>query len=170
TENPFHLAQYAVTRSIELLQISTGLVNSFPLPLHEDWHVPEKRDKTTAYGIAVSRPDLFERCDESFQFSSVKLAITEQAEKSLVNVPFPFQLGNHHGGVHRHLSFAGTTDRSVYPLILSNTFFIIRCTRSSGPWGRPWWEIGGMCPGGAERPCAQKIVDALNTKFPFGPG
>ena len=36
--------------------------------------------------------------------------------------------------------------------------------------GRPWWEIGGMWPGGADRPCAQKIVEALNTTFFFGPG
>ena len=28
----------------------------------------------------------------------------------------------------------------------------------------------GMWPGGADSPCAQKMVDALKTKFFFGPG
>src|SRR6476660_9062413 len=27
-----------------------------------------------------------------------------------------------------------------------------------------------MCPGGALKPCDQKIVEALNTTLPFGPG
>jgi hypothetical protein len=58
----------------------------------------------------------------------------------------------------------------IYPRIRSSTLRVIRCTRSSGPCGRPWCEIGGMWPGGADSPCDQKIVEALNTRFFFGPG
>jgi hypothetical protein len=47
---------------------------------------------------------------------------------------------------------------------------VIFCTRSSGPWGRDQWDQGSVCPGGEERPCAQKMVEALKTKFPLGPG
>src|SRR5579884_1826715 len=51
-----------------------------------------------------------------------------------------------------------------------NTFCVIRCTRSSGPCGRLQWDQGSMCPGGELMPWDQKIVEALNTKLPFGPG
>lgn len=47
---------------------------------------------------------------------------------------------------------------------------VIRWTRSSGPCGRAVWDHGSMWPGGLARPWAQKIVEALKTKLPFGPG
>ncbi len=40
---------------------------------------------------------------------------------------------------------------------------MIRCTRSSGPWGRLQCDHGRVCPGGRPSPCDQKIVEALNT-------
>src|SRR5262249_22799263 len=48
--------------------------------------------------------------------------------------------------------------------------WVILRTRSSGPWGRDRRDQGRAWRGGDERPCAQKIVEALKTKFPFGPG
>ena len=39
-----------------------------------------------------------------------------------------------------------------------------------GPMRRDQCDQGSVCPGGDDRPWAQKIVEALNTKFPFGPG
>jgi hypothetical protein len=56
------------------------------------------------------------------------------------------------------------------PTALSIRFFVIRCTRASGPWGLLQWDQGSMCPGGLLRPWHQKMVEALKTKFPFGPG
>jgi hypothetical protein len=47
---------------------------------------------------------------------------------------------------------------------------VIRCTRSSVPWGRDQWLHGKVCPGGDDIPWAQKMVEALKTKLPFGPG
>ena len=47
---------------------------------------------------------------------------------------------------------------------------VICCTRGSGPWGRLQCDQGSVWPGGMLRPWAQKIVAALNTKFPLGPG
>ena len=47
---------------------------------------------------------------------------------------------------------------------------MILCTRSSGPWGRDQCDQGSVWPGGDDRPWAQKIVEALKTKFPLGPG
>ena len=47
---------------------------------------------------------------------------------------------------------------------------VIRCTRSSGPCGRDQCDQGRTWPGGVDSPCAQKIDEALKTKFPFGPG
>src|SRR4051812_22159700 len=48
-------------------------------------------------------------------------------------------------------------------------FAVIRCTRGSGPCGRLQCDQGSMWPGGEPRACDQKIVEALKTKFPFGP-
>ena len=47
---------------------------------------------------------------------------------------------------------------------------VICCTRSSGPCGRVQCDHGSVCPGGLLKAWAQKIVDALKTKLPFGPG
>ena len=47
---------------------------------------------------------------------------------------------------------------------------VICCTRSSGPCGRVQCDQGSVWPGGSLRPWAQKIVEALKTKLPFGPG
>ncbi len=51
-----------------------------------------------------------------------------------------------------------------------NKLDVICCTRGSGPCGRLQWDQGMMWPGGVDRPCDQKIVAALKTKLPFGPG
>src|SRR5262245_34567288 len=58
----------------------------------------------------------------------------------------------------------------IHPRKRSSRLRVMRWTRGSGPCGRPKCECGGMWPGGAARPCDQKIVEALKTKFPFGPG
>ena len=47
---------------------------------------------------------------------------------------------------------------------------VIRCTRGSGPCGLPKCECGASTPGGALSPIAQKIVEALKTQLPLGPG
>ena len=52
----------------------------------------------------------------------------------------------------------------------SSRLRVIRCTRASGPCGRVQWDQGSVWPGGELSPCDQKIVEALKTKFPFGPG
>ncbi len=64
----------------------------------------------------------------------------------------------------------GPIERPIHCFHFSNRFFVIRCTRASTPCGRPLWTCGRMKPGGALRPIAQKIVLALKTVFPFGPG
>lgn len=43
-------------------------------------------------------------------------------------------------------------------------------TLSSGPCDRLQWDQGRTCPGGVDNPWTQKIVAALKTKLPFGPG
>src|SRR6185437_115988 len=66
------------------------------------------------------------------------------------------------------------TDKAIYfhgvAIARCNRLWVIFCTRSSGPCGRDQCDQGSVWPGGEERPCAQKIVEALNTKLPFGPG
>ncbi len=60
--------------------------------------------------------------------------------------------------------------RAAPGIARSRRFFVMRCTRSSGPCGRDQCDHGSMWPGGLPRPCAQKIVAALKTKLFFGPG
>jgi hypothetical protein len=61
-------------------------------------------------------------------------------------------------------------DRAYSASALPNRLCVIRWMRSSGPCGRLQWDHGSICPGGEERPCAHQMVEALKTKFPFGPG
>ena len=68
----------------------------------------------------------------------------------------------HRGGAEDH-------DFSL-PSARRSKFCMICCTRGSGPWGRLQWDQGSMWPGGELRPWDQKMVEALKTKFLFGPG
>ncbi len=56
------------------------------------------------------------------------------------------------------------------PIARSSKFFVIRCTRASGPCGRDQCDHGSMWPGGELSPWHQKMVEALKTKLPLGPG
>ena len=56
------------------------------------------------------------------------------------------------------------------PIARRNKLCVIVFTRSSGPWGRDQCDQGSVWPGGEDRAWAQKIVEALNTKLPLGPG
>jgi hypothetical protein len=56
------------------------------------------------------------------------------------------------------------------PIARRSKLCVIVWARSSGPWGRDQCDQGSVWPGGEDNACAQKIVDALNTKFPLGPG
>ena len=58
----------------------------------------------------------------------------------------------------------------LFSIACRSRFLVICWTRSSGPWGRLQCDQGNMCPGGELMPCDQKIVEALKTKLPFGPG
>lgn len=60
--------------------------------------------------------------------------------------------------------------RDCHPMARFSAFAVMRWTRSSGPWARLQWLQGIMWPGGSPRPCAQKMVAALKTMLPFGPG
>jgi integrase len=79
-------------------------------------------------------------------------------------------------GVELDRILAGSEPRAVKwartqpPTQRENKFLVIRWIRGSGPCGRPLWTNGRMCPGGELSPIAQKMVEALNTVFPFGPG
>ena len=64
----------------------------------------------------------------------------------------------------------GCPPRSCYLIARRRRLWVMRWTLSSGPWGRVQWDQGSMWPGGLERSWHQKMVAALNTKFPFGPG
>lgn len=75
--------------------------------------------------------------------------------------------------LHRKKSCNPRTYSSSYlpaPMARRNRLCVICCTRGSGPWGRLQWDHGSVWPGGMLRSWHQKMVAALKTKLPFGPG